>query len=50
MKNRSCYGEVTYERGRVKEGSYESEYGWYTVYTRINIEFLNLLKPPYEEN
>jgi hypothetical protein len=25
MKNRSCLGEVTYERGRVKEGSLEGE-------------------------
>jgi hypothetical protein len=28
----------------VKEGSEEDEYGWYTLYTRMNIEFLNLLK------
>jgi hypothetical protein len=34
-------GEVTYVTGRVKEG----EYGWYTLYTRMNVEFLNLLKP-----
>jgi hypothetical protein len=27
MKKRSCYGEVTIGRGRVKEGSQEGEYG-----------------------
>jgi hypothetical protein len=28
--------QVTYERGRIKEG---------TLYIRMNMEFLNLLKP-----
>jgi hypothetical protein len=37
---------VTYERVRLKEGSREREYGWCALYTRINIEFLNLLKFP----
>jgi hypothetical protein len=46
MKNKSYSGEVTYERGRVKEGSQEGESGWCTSYTRMNTEFLNLLKSP----
>jgi hypothetical protein len=33
-------------RGRVKEGNLELEYGWYTLYTRMNIEILDQLKPP----
>jgi hypothetical protein len=37
--------EVTYERGD-ERGSYEGKYGWYTLCTRMNIEFLNLLKSP----
>jgi hypothetical protein len=45
MKNRSCQGEATDGRGRVKEGSQEGEYDC-TFYTRMNIEFLNLLKFP----
>jgi hypothetical protein len=31
-----------------KEGSKEGEYGWCTFYTRMNIEFFNLLKSVYE--
>jgi hypothetical protein len=46
MKNRPHKIEVTYQRGRVKEGSNEGEYGSYTSYTRVNIEFLSQLKPP----
>jgi hypothetical protein len=34
----------THGKGRVKERSKESEYGWCTFYTRINTEFLNMLK------
>jgi hypothetical protein len=37
-------------RGRVKEGSKEGEYCLCTFYTRMNIEFLNLLKSPKEED
>jgi hypothetical protein len=32
--------------GRVKEVSLEGECGGCTFYTRMNIEFLNLLKSP----
>jgi hypothetical protein len=46
LKNRLNYGELTNGRGRVKEGCLESENGWCTFYTRMNIEFLNLLKSP----
>jgi hypothetical protein len=38
--------EVTNERQRVKEASKEGEYDRCTFYTRMNIEFLNLLKSP----
>jgi hypothetical protein len=46
MKNKSHEGEVTYERRRVKEGSEEGEYGWCIFYTRMNTEYLILLKSP----
>jgi hypothetical protein len=36
------------QRGRAKEQSKEGEYGRFTFYTRMNIQFLNLLKAPYE--
>jgi hypothetical protein len=36
--------QITNKEGRVKEGSKEGEYGWCTFHTRMNIEFLNLLK------
>jgi hypothetical protein len=32
--------------GRLKKGNLEGEYSWSTLYTRMNIEFLNLLKSP----
>jgi hypothetical protein len=35
-----------YWRGRVKERNYEVEYGWYILYTTMNTEILNWLKPP----
>jgi hypothetical protein len=38
----------TNKRGRVKERSKEGEYSCCTLYTRMNTEFLNLLKSPYE--
>jgi hypothetical protein len=44
MKNRSYYQEGSKGRWRVKEGNKEGEYGGYTFYTGMNIEFLNLLK------
>jgi hypothetical protein len=33
-------------RRRVKEGNYEGEYGCCTFCNRMNIKFLNWLKPP----
>jgi hypothetical protein len=39
MKNRLWYNEVTNGRGRVKEGIKEGEYGWFTLYTRMHLEF-----------
>jgi hypothetical protein len=44
MKYGPGEGEISNERGRVNERSQECDYGWCTLYTRINIEFLNLLK------
>jgi hypothetical protein len=44
MKSRSHLGKGTNRRGRVKEGSKEGKYDWYTFYTRMNRGFLNLLK------
>jgi hypothetical protein len=38
-------GGVTLERRWLKEGSYEGEYGGCALYTRMNVESLNLLKP-----
>jgi hypothetical protein len=35
---------LTGEKG--KEGSKEGKYGWCTFYTRMNVEFLNLLNSP----
>jgi hypothetical protein len=34
------------QKGRVKEGNYELEYSWYTLYTRMNTKISNWLKPP----
>jgi hypothetical protein len=31
--------EGTNGRGKIREGSKESEYGWCTFYTRMNIEY-----------
>jgi hypothetical protein len=39
---------VTLKAGQERRGSVknkELEYGWYTLYTRMNIEILNCLKP-----
>jgi hypothetical protein len=35
---RKC--DPQYERGREKEGNSQDECGWYSLYTRMNIEFL----------
>jgi hypothetical protein len=45
MKSRSHQREVTYERGRVKEGSEEGDVV-HVLSTRVNREFLKLLKSP----
>jgi hypothetical protein len=41
IKNRSCLGEVTNGKKRVKKESREDEYSWGAFYMRMNIEFLN---------
>jgi hypothetical protein len=37
---------VHHKREREGKRRKEDEYGWYTSYMRMNIEFLNLLKSP----